>query len=82
MLYACSVLAKTGSDAGHGINLLSVAAPGEVVDGRVQTLENGAVSVETAHTLADFIADVARVDIGEDEGVGIDTAEGSGNGNG
>ena len=37
-----SVLAQAGSDDGHGVDLLGVAAAGEVVDGGVEALQDGA----------------------------------------
>ena len=66
-----SVVAQAGGDDGHGVDLLGVAAAAEVIDGGVQALQDGAVGVEAAHALADLIADVAGVDVGEDEGVGV-----------
>ena len=62
---------QRGSDEGHLVDLLGVAAAGQVVDRSVQALQNGAVSLEAAQTLCNLIADVAGVDVGEDEGVGI-----------
>ena len=64
-------LCQSGGDNGHRIDLLRVAAAGEVVDGGVQAEQDGAVGVEVAETLGDLVADVARVDVGEDESVGV-----------
>ncbi|CAN4006297.1 translation initiation factor IF-3, partial [Dysosmobacter welbionis] len=66
-----SVLAQAGSDDGHGVDLLGVAAPGQIVDGGVQTLQDGAVSLKGTQTLGDLVADIAGVDVREDEGVGM-----------
>ena len=66
-----SVLAQAGGDDGHGVDLLGVAAAGEVVDGGVQALQDGAVGVKGAQALGDLVADVAGVDVREDEGVGV-----------
>ena len=62
---------ESGGDDGHLVDLVGVAAAGEVVDGGVQTLQDGAVSGEAAQTLGDLVADVAGFDAGEDEGVGV-----------
>jgi hypothetical protein len=62
---------ETGGDDGHLVDLLGVAAAGEVVDGGVQALQDGAVGSEAAQALGDLIADVAGLDLREDEGVGI-----------
>ena len=59
--------AQGGGDDGHGVDLLGVAAAGEVVDGSVQAQQDGAVGVEAAQALGDLIADVAGVDVGEDD---------------
>ena len=59
------------SDNGHLINLLGIAAPGEVVDGGVEALEDGPVGLIAAQALGNLVADVARLDVGEDEGVGV-----------
>ena len=47
-----SVLAQAGSDDGHGVDLQSVAAAGQVVDGGVQTLQDGAVGIKGARRWA------------------------------
>ena len=39
--------------------------------GGVEALQDGAVSIKGTHALADLVADVAGVDVGEDEGVGM-----------
>ena len=62
---------QSGGDDGHLVELVGVAAAGEVVDGGVQALQDGAVSGEAAQTLGDLIADVAGLDLREDEGVGV-----------
>ena len=62
---------QRSGDKGHLVDLLGVAAAGQVVDGGVQALQDGAVGLEAAQTLCNLIADVAGVDVGEDEGVGI-----------
>ena len=58
-------------DDGHLVDLFGVAAAAEVVDRRVQTLQDGAVRGVAAETLGDLVADVAGLDLREDEGVGI-----------
>ena len=58
-------------DDGHLVDLVGVAAAGEVVDGRVQTLQDGAVGLKTAEPLGDLVADVAGFNAREDEGVGV-----------
>ena len=60
-----------GSDQAHLVDLVRVAAAGQVVDGSVQALQDGAVSSIAAQTLCDLIADVAGLDAGEDKGVGL-----------
>ena len=62
---------QRGGDQGHLVDLLGIAAAGQVVDGGVQALENGAVGFKAAQALGNLVADVAGVDVGEDEGVGI-----------
>ena len=65
------MLCQSCGDDSHGVDFFCVAATGQVVDGSVQTQQDGAVSVEAAQTLCDLVADVAGVDVREDEGVGI-----------
>ena len=65
-------------DDGHLVDLVSVAATGQVIDGSGQALQDGAVGLEAAQTLGDLVADVAGLDGGEDEGVGIACDRGSG----
>ena len=60
-----------GGDEAHLVDLVGVAATGQVVDGSVQALQDGAVGSVAAQTLCDLIADVAGLDAGEDEGVGL-----------
>ena len=62
---------QRSGDQGHLVDLLGIAAAGQVVDGGVQALENGAVGFKAAQALGNLVADVAGVDVGEDEGVGI-----------
>ena len=64
-------LGLAGSDQAHLVDLVCVAATGQVVDGSVQALQDGAVSCVAAQTLGDLVADVAGLDAGEDEGVGL-----------
>ena len=64
-------LLQASGDDRHLVNLVSVAAAGQIVDRRIQTLQNRAVSIEAAQTLRNLIANVARVDVREDEGVCI-----------
>ena len=67
-------LARSGHasrDDGHLVDLVGVAAAGEVVDGCVQTLQDGAVGLKAAEPLGDLVADVAGFDAREDEGVGV-----------
>ena len=64
-------LGKRRGDDRHGVDLLGVAAAGEVVDRRVQTEQDRAVGGKVAQALGDLVADVAGVDVGEDEGVGV-----------
>ena len=52
-------LGKRRGDDRHGVDLLGVAAAGEVVDRRVQTEQDRAVGVEGAEALGDLVADVA-----------------------
>ena len=73
-----SVLAEAGGDDGHGVDLGGVAAAGEVVDGGVEAQEHGAVGIEVAQALGDLVADVAGVDLREDEGVGVACHGGAG----
>ena len=49
-----SLLQARGDD-GHLVDLLGVAAAGEVVDGGVQTLENGAVRGKATQPLGNLI---------------------------
>ena len=65
------ILRERGGDDRHGVDLLGVAAAGEVVDRRVQAQQDGAVGGEVAQTLGDLVADVAGVDVREDKGVGV-----------
>ena len=63
-------LYQSSGDDSHLVDLVSVAATGQVVDGSSQTLQDGAVSFVAAQTLCDLVADVAGFDGGEDKGVG------------
>ena len=60
-----------GGDEAHLVDLVGVAATGQVVDGSIQALQDGAVGSVAAQTLCDLVADVAGLDAGEDEGVGL-----------
>ena len=62
---------QSGSDQSHLVDLIRIAATGQVVDGSIQPLQDGTVSLIATQTLCDLVADVAGIDIGEDEGVGI-----------
>ena len=64
-LYHCA------GDDGHFVDLVGVAATGQVVNGSSQTLQNGAVSLETAQALSDLVTDVTGLDGGEDKGVSV-----------
>ena len=64
-------LLQASGDDRHLVNLVSVAAAGQIVDRRIQTLQNRAVSSVAAQTLSDLIADVASLDRREDEGVSL-----------
>ena len=62
-------LARSGHasrDDGHLVDLVGVAAAGEVVDRGVQAEQDGAVGLIAAETLGDLIADVAGLDARED----------------
>ena len=65
------ILYHCGGDNGHLVDLVSVAATGQIIDGRGQALQDGAVGLEAAQALGDLVADVAGLDVGEDEGVGV-----------
>ena len=71
MLIVPGGLCHAGGDDGHLVDLVGVAAAGEVVDGSVQTLKDGSVGFVAAETLCDLVADVAGLDEREDEGVGL-----------
>ena len=62
---------QSSSDQSHLVDFLGIAAAGQVVDGRVQTLQDGAVSLKAAQTLCNLVADIASIDVGEDEGIGV-----------
>ena len=62
-------LHQCGGDDGHFVDLVGIAATGQVIDGSSQTLQDGAQSFVAAQTLCDLVADVASLDGGEDEGV-------------
>ena len=62
---------QSSSDQSHLIDFLGIAATGQVIDGGVQALQDGAVSLKAAQTLGNLVADVAGVDVGEDKGVGV-----------
>ena len=66
-----SVLAQAGGDDGHGVDLLGIAAAGEVVDRGVQTQQNGSIGVKAAQALGNLITDVAALMLGKTKGVGI-----------
>ena len=66
-MYVLKLLQASGDDR-HLVNLVSVAAAGQIVDRRIQTLQNRAVSSVAAQTLSDLVADVASLDRREDEG--------------
>ena len=55
-----------GSDQAHLVDLVGVAATGQVVDGSVQALQDGAVGSVAAQTLCNLVADVAGLDAGDD----------------
>ena len=54
----CVKLLQASGDNSHLVNLVRIAATGQVVDRSVQTLQNRAVSFEAAQTLCDLVADV------------------------
>ena len=60
-----------GGDDGHLVDLVGIAATAKVVDGSSQTLQDGAQSLVATQTLGDLVTDVAGLDGGEDEGVGV-----------
>ena len=60
-----------GSDQAHLVDLVSVAATGQVIDGRGQALQDGAVSVGAGEALDQLVADVAGLEVGEDQDVGV-----------
>ena len=64
-------LRKRRGDDRHGVDLLGIAAAGEVVDRRVQAEQDRAVGIKRAEALGDLVADVAGVDVGEDKGIGV-----------
>ena len=67
------LLCQCCCDDCHGVDFLSVAASGEVVDWRVQSLKDRAVSIESAQSLRDLVSNVSCVDVREDEYVGLDS---------
>ena len=77
-LPALAGLDHCSGDDSHLVDLVCVAAAGQVVDGSSQTLQDGAVSLETAQTLSDLVADIAGLDGGEDEGIGVACNRGAG----
>ena len=54
-------LRHTSGDDGHLVDLVGIAAAGEVVDGGVQALQDGAVSLEAAEALGNLVANVASL---------------------
>ena len=52
-------------DNRHLVDLVGVAAAGQVVDGRGQTLQDGALGLEAAQPLGDLVADVAASMVGK-----------------
>ena len=62
---------QSSRDDGHLVNFVCVAASGQVVDGCVQAQGDRTISSVSAQSLCDLVADVARFDAGEHEGVGI-----------
>ncbi len=60
-----------GGDEGGGVDVVGGAAAGEVVEGFGEALEEGAVGGGAAEAFDEFVADVAAVEVGEDEGVGV-----------
>ena len=62
---------KCCSDDSHGVNLLSVAAAGKVVDRCIQAKKDRAVCFKVTQTLCVLLADVACIDVRENECVGL-----------
>jgi len=71
-------LCQCGGDDGHLVNLIGIAATGEVVDGSIQALQNGAVCGKATQTLCNLIANVAGLNFGEDKGVCVACHGGAG----
>ena len=63
VLFFLKPLGKRRGDNCHGVDLLGVAAAGEVVDRRVQAEQDRAVGIKRAEALGDLVADVAGVDV-------------------
>ena len=55
-------LSHTSGDDSHGVDFFCVTATGQVVDGSIQTLQDGAVCIVAAQTLSDLVADVTGLD--------------------
>ena len=62
-------LLESRCDNCHLVNLFRIAAAGQVVDWCVQTLKDRTKCLNSTQTLCNLIADVAGIDIWEDEGV-------------
>ena len=70
MNYELNLSHACGDDS-HFVDFIGVAASGEVVDRRIQTLEDRTVSLIAAQSLCDLVADVACLDKWEDECVSL-----------
>ena len=64
-------LLQASGDDRHLVHLVSVAAAGQIVDRRIQTLQERAVSSVAAQTPSDPVADVAGPDHRDEDGVSL-----------
>ena len=70
ILRLLDLLCLNGGDCDNAYHLLNAAAPGKIVYGSGETLEE-AVCVGFADTLDQLVADVACLKVREDEDVGL-----------
>ena len=56
---------QSRSDQRHLVDFLGIAATGQVIDGRIQTLENGAVGLIATQALGNLVAELPALMLGK-----------------
>ena len=65
------LLALYGCDRNHTYDIVSRASSGKIINGSGNTLGNGSVRFRFAQSLNQFVTDISRIQIREDQHVGL-----------